>query len=98
MDRRTTTRKVIFRHSFWLSGLVQPQPAGSYTIDTEEEQLDTLSLVGWRHVSTTIRLFCYGATEHVGIDPAELRAVLLLDGDRRQDAPRAPDARPAVRP
>ncbi|HWY60643.1 MAG TPA: hypothetical protein VNW15_01960 [Rhizomicrobium sp.] len=79
MDRRITTRKVKFRHSFWLSGFEQPQPAGSYTIDTNEEPLYAVSSAGWQHVSTTIQLCRYGMSEHVSIDPRELFDVLLRD-------------------
>lgn len=89
MDRHRTTRKVTFRHSFWLSGFEQPQPAGSYTIGTEEEPPDRLSITAWQNVPTTIRLCRYGTSEHVSIDAKELRDVLLRDGDRSLDPPAA---------
>lgn len=90
MERRTSTRTLIFRRPFQLSGFDQPQPPGSYTIDTEEQALDTLSMAGWRHISTSIRLFRDGAIEYHPIDPQELRDILLRDGDQDIDPPAAP--------
>jgi hypothetical protein len=90
MELRTTTRTVIFRRPFQLSGFEQPQPPGAYTIDTKEQALDTLSVTGWQHLSTTMRLFRDGATEHVSIDPQELRDAMLRDGDQDIDPPAAP--------
>jgi hypothetical protein len=66
------------------------QPAGTYTIDTEEQALDTLSFAGWRHIATSMRLFRDGATEHVPVDPQELRDAMLRDGDQDIDPPAAP--------
>jgi hypothetical protein len=85
MTRRITSRNVKFRHAFWLSGIELPQPAGSYTIDIEEEPSDALA--GWRHVSTSLRLYRFGEAEQVGIDPQELREVLMRDGDQDLDPP-----------
>src|SRR5690348_5630439 len=37
MTMRTTSRTVTFSRPFMLSGIVEPQPAGSYTVETDEE-------------------------------------------------------------
>ena len=90
MELRTTSRDVTFRSPFWLSGFESPQPAGTYSVNTEEQALDTLLVAGWRHVTTTMQLFRDSATEHVSIDPQELRDALLRDGDQDLDPPAAP--------
>lgn len=90
MELRTTTQTVIFRRPFQLSGFDQPQSPGTYTFDTKEQALDTLSVAGWRQLSTTMRFFRDGATEHASIDPQELRDAMLRDGDQDIDPPAAP--------
>jgi hypothetical protein len=81
MERRTTTETVIFRHPFRLTGFERDEAPGIYTIEVEQEALDTLTRVAWRHISTTIRLRRHGATECVPIDPVELRDARDLDRD-----------------
>ena len=81
MERRTTTETIIFRHPFRLTGFERDEAPGIYTVEVEQESLDTLTLMGWRHISTTIRVRRYGATECVSIDPAELREVRDRDQD-----------------
>ena len=39
---RTTTKMVTFARPFVLKGTDGPQPAGTYTVETEEEELPTL--------------------------------------------------------
>jgi hypothetical protein len=43
MTMRTTSRTVTFIHPFNLSGMDKEQPAGTYTVETDEELLQTLS-------------------------------------------------------
>jgi len=90
MDSRLTSKMVTFRRPFTLSGLDGIQPPGTYTVQTEEEMLDTLSFVGWRQVGCTIVLHRDGAVEYVAIDPQELREALVSDGDQGTDPPAAP--------
>lgn len=90
MQTRTTTKLVTFRKAFLLSGLDGPMPAGTYTIHTEEEMMDTVSFVGWRQIGCAIVLHREGAEEHVAIDPQELREALVHDGDQGTDPPGAP--------
>jgi hypothetical protein len=62
------------------------QPPGTYDVETIEEQLDGLSFVAYRRVSTTIAL--HGSTaatvsrQLTDIDPADLKAAL----DREAEA------------
>jgi len=79
MTTRTTAAVATFRHPFQLEKDGDVLPAGSYTVDTEEEQLDTVSFVAWKRVSTTMRVRRDGAIETVTIDPNHLLAALARD-------------------
>ncbi len=48
MTVRTTSKTVTFTHPFNLSGMDKAQPAGTYTVETDEELLQTLSLPAYR--------------------------------------------------
>lgn len=82
MASRTSSRQVTFRESFWISGFDSRQPAGTYTIDTEEELIETLSFQAWRRVATTVRLTRCGTTEYLPIDPGELDDALARDAEQ----------------
>ena len=81
MERRTTTETVIFRHPFRLAGFDRDEAPGIYTVEIEEEALETLTVLGWRHITTTLSLRRHGATECVAIDPAEFREARERDQD-----------------
>ncbi len=81
MERRTTTETVIFRHAFRLTGFDRDEAPGIYTVEVEQEALDSLTLIGWRHIATTMKLRRHGATECVAIDPAELLEARDRDKD-----------------
>src|SRR6267378_401528 len=55
MTVRTTSKTVTFTHPFNLSGMDKAQPAGTYTVETDEELLQTLSLPAYRRISTLVR-------------------------------------------
>jgi hypothetical protein len=82
MTTHTSSKTLIFRRPFKLSGVEDLQPAGSYVVETDEEQLDT-SFPVYRRLATTIRLSgTPGSTETgrvVYISPTELEAVLQND-------------------
>ena len=85
---RTLSRLVVFRRPFVLSGLDPLQPAGTYRVDTDEEQLDTLTVVAWRRTATVIQLERAGITVHLAVDPTELHEALMRDGAQPgHDAP-----------
>jgi hypothetical protein len=79
MDRRTTTETVIFRHPFRLAGFDRAEAPGIYTVETEGEALDSLTVIGWRHISSTLRVRRGGTTEYVPVDPQELRQAKAYD-------------------
>lgn len=80
MVTRTSSKQVTFRRPFLLSGLEGMQPAGIYTIDTEEELIDALSFSAWKRVATVMQLPRGGATEYLPVDPDELSEAQMGDG------------------
>jgi hypothetical protein len=83
MTMRTSRKTVTFRRPFALSGLDEMQPAGTYTVETNEEMLEGLSFPAWRRTATVILLRpqvgAVGLGQDLEIDPEELEAV--ADGD-----------------
>ena len=86
MPRRTTSRSVTFRRPFILTGFDAVQPAGTYTIDVDEEEIENLSFLAYKRVSTQIQLPSLGRTEYHPIDPAELDEALLRDAAQKEPA------------
>jgi hypothetical protein len=84
MIMRTSSRTVTFARPFTLSGIDGPQPPGTYTVETDEEQLDDSSPPVYRRLATMIRLPGRPGSgelvQVVTVDPDELAAVLLRDG------------------
>jgi hypothetical protein len=82
MTERTVRTTVRFRRPFRLTGIDETLPSGVYEIETVEEPIDSLSIVGWRRISTTITV--QGRTslsrQLTSIDPADLAAALAKDG------------------
>jgi hypothetical protein len=91
MTVRTTTKTVTFMHSFNLSGTDEVQPAGTYTVETDEELLQTLSLPAYRRISTLMRLPARSMgtllTQIVETNPVELAAILARDAQPDQTLP-----------
>lgn len=85
MTDRITHETVIFAHPFELADVDGKQPAGTYTIETVEEPVDSLSFVAYRRVSTTIALAPqkYGGASRqlVTIDPSDLEAARKRDAE-----------------
>jgi hypothetical protein len=94
MNTRMTQRMVVFRHAFVLGGFERIAPAGSYLVETEEEEIDGLSMdrIVWRRMATIIHLFQDGATEYVKIDAGDLDKALARDAEK-QEPPAALTAR-----
>jgi hypothetical protein len=90
MTMRTSRKSVTFRRPFSLSGLDEMQPAGTYTVETNEELLESLSFPAWRRTATVILLRPQGGAAGIGqdveIDPSELEAV---EGSDALDLPDA---------
>ena len=83
MTTRTTTRTVTFSHPFALKGIEDVQPAGTYTIETDEELLEGLSFDAYRRTATVIRLPSPSGESRldrmVPIDPVDLEAAEQKD-------------------
>jgi hypothetical protein len=79
MTVRTSRKTVTFRRPFSLSGLDEMQPAGTYTVETNEEMLEGLSFPAWRRTATVILLRpqvgAAGLGQDLEIDPVELETV-----------------------
>jgi hypothetical protein len=89
MTVRTTSRTVTFTHPFNLSGMDEEQPAGTYTVETDEELLQTLSLPAYKRISTLIRLPAQPrsrvVTQIVEVDPLELATALARDAQPNKE-------------
>jgi len=91
MTMRTTSSTVTFIHPFNLSGIDKEQPAGTYTVETDEELLQALSLPAYKRISTLIRLPARPrstmVTQIVEINPQELAAALTRDAQPDETIP-----------
>ncbi len=81
MNRRTSRKTVTFARPFSLRGIDGVRPAGTYTVETEEELIEGLSFPAYRRVETVILLPSRpGGTDQVAtVDPLELEAALARD-------------------
>jgi hypothetical protein len=86
MTVRTSRKSVTFTQPFSLTGIDEVQPAGTYTVETDEELLPGLSFPAYRRVATLIFLRSRGGgpivEEVVNIDPLELQAAQERDAGR----------------
>ena len=75
---RTTRESVTFDRPFSLGAVEGLQPAGTYTVDVDEELIEGLSFLAYRRVATTIylplRAGGSGSVQAVRVDPSELAA------------------------
>jgi hypothetical protein len=83
MTERTTRKTVTFTQPFSLSAIGEVQPAGTYTVETNEEPLQGVSFPAYRRIETLIFLPSRpgGARVErvVNIDPFELEAAQKND-------------------
>lgn len=86
MATRTSSKTVVFRRPFILDGMSAVQPAGTYAVDTEEEELDLVSVVPWRRVQTVMRLIGTNGTEYFPVSPEQLHEALMRDGAQDNSA------------
>ena len=90
MTVRTTSKTVTFMHPFSLSGAIEAHPAGTYTVETDEELLQPSSLPAYRRIATLLRLERNtGAvlTQIVETNPVELAAALARDAQPDETVP-----------
>jgi hypothetical protein len=87
MITRVSHKKVTFTRPFSLSGIDGVQPAGTYTVETHEEQPQGGSLPAFRRIATLmfLPLRAGGAflEQAVNIDPIELEAAQADDAAAR---------------
>ena len=87
MTVRTSRKTVTFTRPFSLSGIGQVQPAGTYTVETDEELLPGLSFPAYQRVATLMVLRSRGGgpvvEEVASIDPLELHAAQERDAGLR---------------
>jgi hypothetical protein len=79
MTVRTTSKTVTFMHPFSLTGTDEVQPAGTYTVETDEELLQPSSLPAYRRIATLLRLERNTGTvltQIVETNPVELAGAL----------------------
>lgn len=93
MTVRTTSKTVTFMHPFSLSGTDGVQPAGTYTVETDEELLEPSSFPAYRRVSTLMRLPARSMgtvlTQIVEINPVELAGALARDAKPDETVPQS---------
>ena len=97
MLNRTRREDIVFKRPFTLKGWAEPQPAGAYTVDIEEELIEGLSFPAYRGVSTMITRQADRAgalVQAIPVDPGELAKARAADGAAGESAPRGPDPPP----
>jgi hypothetical protein len=89
MNLRTTSRTITFARPFFLPGLDEAQPAGTYTIRTDEESIEGLSFLAYRRVATVIFLPLRhggaGSVQVIPVTPQDLDAALARDASGSRD-------------
>ena len=90
MTTRTTKSTVIFTRPFNLSGFDGAQPAGSYSVETDEELLEGMSFPAYRRMATMMQLDASsrgsaGILLVAVINPDELAAALAVDAAHSAD-------------
>ena len=80
---RTSRKSVTFKRPFTLSALPDPQPAGTYAVETDEALLPTFASAAYRRTATLMFLPAHagsgGLAHMVEIDPLELESALAAD-------------------
>lgn len=74
MAFRTQETTVTFRHPFTLSGIDGPQPAGTYRLVIDEEEIPDVSILAYRRSATMLHLPAIGT-------PSGIRQVFPVRGD-----------------
>ena len=89
MTSRTTTKTITFSRPFSLPGLDETQPAGTYTVQTDEEPIEGLSFLAYRRIATVIFLpLRHGGTgsfQAIPVTPEALDAAQVQDASESHD-------------
>jgi hypothetical protein len=84
MAIRTTETTVTFTHPFTLTSLDRPQPAGTYRLVTDQEEILGLSFLAFQRTATMLHIpaisISGGPTQVFHVSSAELAAALEADG------------------
>lgn len=80
---RTTKSTVTFHDSFILNRDVEELPAGSYEIETDEEEIPTTDRSAFRRTAVYFYVEKQGSTRTLVIDPADLDSALSRDAEKR---------------
>jgi hypothetical protein len=88
MTVRTRESTVTFRRPFTLSAFDRPQPAGTYRLITDEEEILGLSFLAYRQVAAMLHTPAISA-------PGSTHQVFVIDSEELTRALEA-DARPQV--
>jgi hypothetical protein len=85
MPARTTETTVTFKRPFILPEFEGPQPAGTYRLVTDEEEISGLSFLAFRRIGTMLRLPSLATSgrpeQMISIDADDLAAALTADGE-----------------
>lgn len=83
MITRTIKSTVTFKHAFDLPSLEEKQVAGTYALETDEEQIEGLSFLAYRRVGTLLHLPAIASRQTrqqvIAVDPEDLQAALERD-------------------
>jgi hypothetical protein len=83
MPERTTETTVTFKHPFMLGSFDGLQPAGTYRLVIDEEEILGLSFPAYRRISTLLHVpagsGASGKWQAFPVDPRELEAALEAD-------------------
>jgi len=87
MTARTSEAFLAFTQPFTLKALGEPQPAGTYLVVTEEEEIDGLSFSAFHRTATLLHLPAQGVAsatrQVVTVDPEDLAAAHAADPGHR---------------
>ncbi len=87
MPIRSIETTVTFKRPFTLPDLERPQPAGTYRLVTDEEEISGLSFLAFRRIATMLRLPSLaasgGSEQLISIDAGDLADALKADGENR---------------
>ena len=91
MTVRTKQSVVSFSSAFVLPGFDEPQPAGAYQVDYDEQLMEGLSWLGWQRVGAFIHLPAIGQVspvhQMVPVEPPDLDAAIEMDRATGQHDP-----------
>ncbi|PTW59300.1 hypothetical protein C8N35_10713 [Breoghania corrubedonensis] len=83
MTVRTTDTEITFERSFMLSAFDARQPAGTYRLVVDEEEISGLSFLAYRRTATMLHIPAISVQSDryqvVEVDPEELAAALDAD-------------------